>query len=520
VIVADRASVVVRVVGILLRRILAHDGAGCLTRKSHGNLVVARRASRNAPSGGDFVEPRRLLQKRRGSLRLVLPTTGSRGDVQPYVALGVGLQAAGFDVRVVTHEDFEGFVRGHGLDFHPLPIVSRAWHATEDGQRLLSSGNNPLAFIRHFVRLRVPVMRDILASCYEAARDADVVIGSTTAMLFAYSLAEKLRLPTLAAHYGPMVPSSRLASCLMPACPRWLPGQRVYNRLSHLLTGECFWQHMRTAFNLARADVLDLPPYPFLGPSPRLFQTTPLVCGCSPLVVPPPADWGEHQHMTGYWFLNSTSHWKPPSDLLDFLHAGPAPACVGFGSMASGNVEEFTDIILGALEQSGQRAILLTGWGGLRERRTSERVFVAETVPHDWLFPKTAAVVHHGGAGTTAAAIRAGVPSVVVPFMADQSFWGGRIYQLGVGPAPIPRRRLTTQRLAAAITQATQDSSMRAAAQWLGARVRMEDGTAAAVRVIEEFCHARLPHSGRSLARKATGKANRHGDPVLGKCRG
>jgi len=185
--------------------------------------------------------------------------------------------------------------------------------------------------------------------------------------------------------------------------------------------------------------------------------------------------------------------WQPPRELVHFLEAGPPPVCVGFGSMPNPNVRETTNLVVRALSRAGQRGILLTGWGGLGDARGSEDVFLIEFVPHDWLFPNTAAVVHHGGAGTTAAALRAGVPSIVIPFMADQPFWGRRVFELGAGPKPIPRRGLSVDRLADAVRVAVEDQAMRARAVALGRQIDAEDGVARAVEAFQEW-HG-LPHA-------------------------
>ncbi|MCP4593378.1 MAG: glycosyltransferase family 1 protein, partial [bacterium] len=157
-------------------------------------------------------------------------------------------------------------------------------------------------------------------------------------------------------------------------------------------------------------------------------------------MAPKPSDWGEQAHVTGYWFLDHVSDWQPPADLVRFLESGPPPVYVGFGSMMSRRAEQTTRITLDALKQSGQRGLIATGWGALSQSDLPDEVFLIESVPHDWLFPRTAAVVHHGGAGTTGAGLRAGVPGIVVPFGGDQPFWARRVEALGVGPAPIPRK--------------------------------------------------------------------------------
>jgi len=204
----------------------------------------------------------------------------------------------------------------------------------------------------------------------------------------------------------------------------------------------------------------------------------------SPAVVPKPPDWSEHAHVTGYWFLDHAPDWQPPADLVDFLESGPPPIYVGFGSMTSRDPERMSRIVLDALSQSGQRGVIATGLGGLSQSDLPDEVFMTETVPHDWLFPRMAAVVHHGGAGTTGAGLRAGVPSIIAPVSNDQPFWARRVKALGAGPAPIPHKGLTADRLAHAISVAVTDESIRKRAAELGETIRAEDGVVNAVRII------------------------------------
>jgi sterol 3beta-glucosyltransferase len=190
--------------------------------------------------------------------------------------------------------------------------------------------------------------------------------------------------------------------------------------------------------------------------------------------------------VTGYWFLDHPPDWQPPADLVDFLESGPPPIYVGFGSMPSRDPEKICRIVLHALRQSGQRGVIATGWEGLSQSDLPDEVFVIEAVPHDWLFPRMAAVVHHGGAGTTGAGLRAGVPNIVVPISNDQPFWARQVKALGAGPAPIPRKRLTADRLAHAISVAVTDESIRKRAAELGETIRAEDGVVNAVRIINQ----------------------------------
>jgi UDP:flavonoid glycosyltransferase YjiC (YdhE family) len=191
--------------------------------------------------------------------------------------------------------------------------------------------------------------------------------------------------------------------------------------------------------------------------------------------------------VTGYWFLDPPALWKPPAALVDFLQAGPPPVYVGFGSLPATSAEETTRLVVSALALSKQRGILLSGWGGLQQANVPDTVLMVESIPHSWLFPQMAAIVHHGGAGTTAASLRAGVPSMLIPFGIDQHFWAQRIVDLGVGPPPIPRGKLTSSGLAQAILAAVGDQDMRARAAKLGEHVRTEDGIGQAVEAFQDY---------------------------------
>jgi UDP:flavonoid glycosyltransferase YjiC (YdhE family) len=242
---------------------------------------------------------------------------------------------------------------------------------------------------------------------------------------------------------------------------------------------------MRKVLNQARADALDLPPMPFIGPLAATLRPDLHLYGFSPQVVPRPADWGANHQIVGFWFLDE-AHYRPTAGLLEFLAAGPPPVYIGFGSMPGSDGGGLTEIVLDALNRAGQRGILHTGWGALQDVPRSELVLPVGSVPHEWLFPRMAAVVHHGGAGTTGAALRAGIPSLVIPFAADQPFWGRRTAALGVGPQPIARKRLTAERLAEAIRAAVNDTGMRQKAAALGSQIQVEDGIARAVELFEE----------------------------------
>jgi sterol 3beta-glucosyltransferase len=171
----------------------------------------------------------------------------------------------------------------------------------------------------------------------------------------------------------------------------------------------------------------------------------PILYGFSPSVIPAPSDWNGNTFITGYWFVDESENWQPPTALLDFLQSGSPPVYIGFGSMSNRNPEQTADLVIQALALTNQRAILLSGWSGLQKANTPDSIFMIDSIPHSWLFPRVSAVVHHGGASTTAAGLKAGVPSVIIPFFGDQPFWGQRVADLGVGPKPIPRKKLTAE---------------------------------------------------------------------------
>ena len=259
------------------------------------------------------------------------------------------------------------------------------------------------------------------------------------------------------------------------------------NYLSYLVGEQLSWQPFRATVNRWRRETLGLPPIPLGGPYAELQRRRlPFLYGVSRQVVPRPPDWPTWHHLTGYWFLDRLSDWEPATELADFLATGPPPVYVGFGSMKPGDAVALGRLAVAALRRAKRRGVLLTGWSGLRAGRASDDVLIVDEVPHDWLFPRMAAVVHHGGAGTTAAGLRAGVPSVVCPFFVDQPFWGWRVAELGVGPPPIMQSRLTVDRLTAAIRRAVADEAMAARASALGERVRAEDDVARAVELFEQ----------------------------------
>jgi sterol 3beta-glucosyltransferase len=418
-------------------------------------------------------------------MRITVNTFGTRGDIQPYIALSSGLQRAGYAVRIVTHHIFEPFVKAYGLDFYPLHLDPRQ---VLINQALSELGNNTIRISRWMKENFESALRDIFEATLAAGRDAELMLNS--GLSFAgWHVAEKLGIPALAAYLWPVTPSHHLPTATGKIPPAWLPFRGAANYVSTKLSNQLFFMLMLSLTNQCREEILDLRPMKAreYWPLDSARGSTPFIYGYSPAVIPKPPDWGDNQQITGYWFLDTQEGYRPDTALLDYLADGPPPVSVGFGSMVDHKGQAIDQLVIDALRESGQRGILLGGWSDLGSGDLPDFIFRVDAVPHDWLFPRMAAVVHHGGAGTTAVALRAGVPSVVVPWFGDQFFWGWRVQELGAGPKSISRNKLTTAKLAGAIQQAVSDETIKRKAAQLGRQIGAEDGVGTAVRLIEAF---------------------------------
>jgi UDP:flavonoid glycosyltransferase YjiC (YdhE family) len=418
-------------------------------------------------------------------VRIRVITIGSQGDVRPYVALGAGLRDAGHHVRIVTHPAFEPLVREHRLDFATVAGDPREQADNRQLRALHDNGRSVFHWWRTFKDVDAPLMRKRLQDCWQACQDADVIVVSILPYLLGYVIARRLDIPLVRAFYFPVSPTRSYPADFVPAGFRL--GHRL-NLATYQLQRQVLWQVARPWVAGACRDVLALHALPRLEPFGELDREGQLLLYCySPVVAPPPRDWGSWIKVTGYWFLDRATDWTPPPALAAFLDDGPPPVYVGgFGSMTNSDPTELARTVARALTLTGRRAVVLTGWGGVKPSELPREIFAIDWVPFDWLLPRMAAVVHHGGAGTTAASLRAGVPTVVVPFFLDQFFWGRRVFELGAGPRPIPRKHLDAETLAAAIGTATNDSVMRDRAAMLGAQIRAEDGVATAVAAFED----------------------------------
>jgi sterol 3beta-glucosyltransferase len=297
-----------------------------------------------------------------------------------------------------------------------------------------------------------------------------------------YDVLKANDLQTILINPAHLNPTREYPSAATPPAPGWFPFPQWYNRTSYGLVQRMGWMVMSGARNELATKHLGVPKSKFKDYL-AMLAATPALTTVSKHVLPRPVDWPPHFQVTGYLF-DDDPDWTPPPDLRDFLAAGDAPVYIGFGSMPDSKPEATTRTLIEAVRQSGKRAVILTGWAGLGADDVPENIYILKYAPHHWLFPQMATVVHHGGAGTTASGFRAGVPTVIVPHNGDQPYWGRRVHELGIGTRPIPRKKLTAEKLAAAITEATMDVAMQKRANELGQQIAVEDGTGEAVKMV------------------------------------
>lgn len=407
-------------------------------------------------------------------MKVAVHCLGTRGDVQPYLALAGALQAAGHEALLVAPAQFAAIAQQRGILFFALPAAFLDLMQEPDIAVVMAGVRPGLRGMRAVLARYRPIMEAVLRA-EAAAADAfrpDIFVYHPKA----------LGAPRIASHQGrPSVLASPLPGFTATAAfPSPLVPWRTLgplNAWSHLLTA-------RSADLLFRGMLRQWERQTFGSAGNTFAQPAGTLYAFSSQVVPVPREWRDARVLvSGYWFLEDPG-WRPDPALLAFLEAGPPPVYVGFGSMPVG--DDLTRAVLGGLEQAGCRAVIAAGWGGLGAGKLPSQMHALDQAPHSWLFPRMAAIVHHGGAGTTGAALRAGRPQVVCPFFGDQPFWARRIAALGAGPEPLPIRALSADTLAARLRR-TAEEKMVQRSEEIGARVRAERGLDAAVRFLENI---------------------------------
>jgi sterol 3beta-glucosyltransferase len=411
---------------------------------------------------------------------ITILAAGTRGDTQPYIALGIELKKAGHHVRIATFENDEAFIKSFGLEFSKvkgdISVV-----ASGEGTKGARQADNPFKLLLSFNKLK-SLAFGMQKDFFNACAGSDAIVYHPGAAI-GYFAARHFNIPSILATPFPMTPTRDYPALIFYNLPRLGKG---YNLLTHKIFEKIMW-------SASGANVKKFWKEEF-GKSPEGFtcpfgmQSTgmlPTIVSCSNYVFPRPSDWPEHIYNTGYWFLDEKADWVPSIELTEFIGRGKPPIYVGFGSIADRALAmRTTELVIEAIKRSGQRGILATGWGGMSKiKNIPEDIFILESAPHSWLFAQMAAVVHHGGAGTTAAGLRAGVPGIIIPFSNDQFAWGCRVYELGVASKPIPRKSLTAEKLADAI-KFVLAKEIKDAARDLGAKIQSENGVQRAVEIV------------------------------------
>lgn len=414
--------------------------------------------------------------------RIVLLTTGTRGDVQPFTALALGLKRAGYDVCLAAPENFLTEIARHGLETARCGSDFQAFMDGPEIQDFISA--NIITRMRQAKSLTEKWLGSAIPDMVSASKGADAILFHPK-LDFATDISEATGLKAILCALQPFTATSEFPVLTLP----WRTLGGFLNRATYKLMrlGRSF---ASKEFDKWRKDWLGLPPserfaYPFTVKG----NPVPILYGISPSIVPRPEDWRANVHLTGYWFLDDTPDWTPQAPLDAFLRDGPPPIYIGFGSMPVQNPEALSRTLIEALKQTGLRAVIARGWGDFNPAKSGDlpgSICVIDAAPHEHLFPRMSGVVHHGGAGTTIAGLRAGQPTLVCPFLVDQPFWGRRIADLGAGPPPLPPKSWTVERLAASLKALTTKKSYANVAKALQREIALEDGVKHAVDCVRE----------------------------------
>ncbi len=414
------------------------------------------------------------------SKKIAIIAVGSRGDVQPMVVLSLGLKSAGYIPTIIAGSDFEEWVESFGLNFKSLGVNMQEVMNSEVGLNWANTGGNPLDSLKSMRKLLDQFGEPIRDSVWDISQQSDVIISNFLTDSLAMTLADKFNIAQIMIMLQPLMPTKYGKSHTNSAIQR---ASFINTAVTNFGIGVLWNQVFGGYANEVRQE-LGLPKlssYDYI----KRFKETNCILAFSPNVVLPADDLPENTYQTGYLFMENEVDWQAPDDLMAFIDAGDAPIYLGFGSMSAIDPQATLDMMLKAIADTGQRAIIHSGWAGLSTENQPEHIYFLDSAPHTWLFPKMKAIVHHGGAGTTATSLRAGVPTFIIPHLGDQPYWGLRTHQLGVGPKPIPRPKLTATTLADGIRQMVNDTTMQSTADKLGQAIRQEDGVQKTVEAVK-----------------------------------
>ena len=413
---------------------------------------------------------------------------GSRGDLNPACTLAKELMTRGNKVCIATHANFESFVKEKNIEYAPISGNYQTILNSEAGLNLMDGKGK-------FRLIEDELFYSQLLDAYEACKGSDLVVTFPLS-LFGYHIAEKLNIPCIISSYVPITPTSKFPF-LRFDLQKTNKLSAPLNRFSYSLIEFLSWNSDRKLINKFRQEILDLPPIPFLGTryrknAPKNFQPEeiPILHQFSPHVIPRPADWlSKNVFITGNWFIDEEKVYEPPQELVDFISQGQQPIYIGFGSMTIRDPKQTAEIISEAIRQTKQRAIFSPSWSKVEKylEPKDQSIFVNSSyIPFNWLFPQMKFVIHHGGSGTTALALRAGIPQIIIPFFADQPAWGGTMVNLGVSPKLIPFKKLSTDQLISAILKITDSSLYSDKAIEVSKLIQQENGVKVAADLIED----------------------------------
>ncbi|MFA6915483.1 MAG: glycosyltransferase [Parachlamydiales bacterium] len=370
-------------------------------------------------------------------MKICILCIGSHGDIRPYVALANGLKANGHDVWIASHQKAQSLCQKYNLDFKLVDgDLTEAIHSEETQEKLKS-----IFVLPQITQLFRNVLKIQLPMSLEAAANADLLIYSPVAFAGPH-LAEYLKIPTICMHVLPEIRTKCHSSYLFPRQKSYT-GLKHY--LGHFVSEQFLWQPIRAPINKWRKKQLGMRKMHFLGfRNDKIRQEIPEIVAFSPSLIPRPIDWPSKIEMTNFCLLREGENWTPPKDLENFLDNDQPTIYVGFGSLTEACEKSTVKKIIDALIKKNIRAVVHGKLRGLKELELPASIFPLDYAPHDWLFPRVKAVIHHGGIGTTAAGLYAGKPTWIIPFVWDQFYWGQKIFDLGIGPKPIPVYNIDT----------------------------------------------------------------------------
>lgn len=409
-------------------------------------------------------------------MRITMLSIGSTGDVRPYILLGRELASRGHSVTLSAFSRFRRGAEEAGLTFCPLSGSAENMMAA-----IMEPDTNGLTYLPRLWKSLKSTAPRMLEDMSEGCRGADAMVCNFFGSVY-YSVAEKYGIPCIQTQFFPMDPTGKAPISSVRSQRLGPAVNKATYKAGYYLIGS-LEKHILSSWRKENGVTVRKPS---TGPDYRIGgHTVPVIYAISPCVFPRPEEWGPKVYMSGFWFDESPCAWQPPKDLVEFMSAGEKPVYIGFGSMSSGDMNRLMTIVLRAVRAAGLRAVISTGWTG-RKMKSNRTVYFADYIPHDWLFPRVRAVVHHGGAGTVAAGLRHGRPTLVIPFAGDQPFWGYQVHRIGCGPKPIARSALTVRKLTKALLELTGRGEYYEKAREVSGILASEHGTAAAADLIEK----------------------------------